>query len=80
LYALSDTVLSNGDKYEILKYSTDPSRAVYDASLAEVGANKGYYRVTESVVNGRIYEWVAPLNGVPQGNYEPREQVFLPDK
>lgn len=76
MYATKDSVV-NGIVYpEIYYYSTNPEMAFYRPSFSLVGLNKGNYRQINSTANGKVYEWMAPLNGVPQGDYEP--VILLP--
>ncbi|MBK6263727.1 hypothetical protein JKA74_01665 [Marivirga sp. S37H4] len=79
LYARMDTV-TEGNTYSIFHFSKDPERAFYQVYFSLVGENKGNYIVSNSAENAVIYQWVAPLNGVPQGNYAPLKQVALPKK
>ena len=80
LYLQQDTVVNSILYQNILVYSTTPETAVYKASFSNVGANKGDYIQTNSVANGRVFQWVAPLDGVPQGNFVPKTQLIPPIK
>lgn len=55
---------------EIFRFSTQPDSAVYRVRFTEVGPGKGSYRRQKLAGNGWIYEYVEPLNGEPQGDYE----------
>lgn len=77
LYAKTDTVDSQGKPYSIFKYSTDPQRAVYQVSFSQVAA--GDYRQLPLGLNGKVYEWVAPVNGVSQGGYSPNTPIVTPN-
>jgi hypothetical protein len=80
LYDKRDTVV-NGTVYSnILVFSTNPDSALYKASFSNVGANKGDYVQVNSIANGRVYKWVVPVNGIPQGNYVPKTQLIPPIK
>ncbi|MCB2197082.1 MAG: hypothetical protein KQH79_14570 [Bacteroidetes bacterium] len=79
LYEKLDTIF-NGTNYTIYKYSTDPTRAIYQVGFNLVGVNKGNYIKIQSAANGKVYEWVAPESGVPQGNYEPVRLLISPKK
>ena len=57
--------------YTIYKYSTNENITLYSPSFTYMGARKGNYRLASSTANGRVYEWIAPEDGVPQGDYEP---------
>lgn len=78
LYQQKDTLV-NGQTFRILVYTTDSS-GIYRASFTETGANRGDYQLLQSTANGRIYAWVAPINGVPQGSYAPVKIVPTPTK
>ncbi|HZF99712.1 MAG TPA: hypothetical protein VEY71_01855, partial [Chitinophagales bacterium] len=55
----------------VFQYSTNPDSAVYDVRFSYVGPGKGNYAIANTTVNGRVYKWVQPVSGVPQGSYEP---------
>lgn len=74
LYAKIDTVY-NGIHDSIFVYSTNPDSAKYNLSFSDVGAQKGNYIPLYNGSNGKVYQWVQPVNGVPQGNFEPA--IFL---
>ena len=69
LYRKVDTLV-NGAHDSVYVYSTDKINAKYDLSFAEVGFNKGNYILSSSAANGKVYQWIAPQNGIPQGSYE----------
>lgn len=52
-------------------FSANPDSATFDVSFSDVGQGNGHYTLEDANVNGRIYRWVAPVSGVPQGRYEP---------
>jgi hypothetical protein len=79
-YMLTDTVIGATVYDSIFIYSTDPDFALYRVSFAFAGANKGNYRKGVSAANGRVYEWVAPVDGVPQGDYVPYRLIITPKK
>lgn len=61
-------------------YSTNPDSARYNLNFIETGVNKGNYIPLYDNANGKTYQWVAPVNGVPQGNYEPATFLVTPKK
>jgi hypothetical protein len=77
LYQKLDSTI-NGVLYELFQYSTDPLKAFYQLSFSNVGSNGGNYIQEVSSVNGRVYSWVAPVNGIPQGSYEPVVTIVSP--
>lgn len=80
LYAQKDTLTANGFYENIFVYSRNPQEAFWQVVFTEVGAGKGNYRLRQTLQNGRVFEWVEPLGGVPQGNFEPISLVPLPQK
>ncbi|MBL7836442.1 MAG: hypothetical protein JNM67_02900, partial [Bacteroidetes bacterium] len=67
---------------DILVFTNDPNSdsVFYTATFSLVGDNKGDYILTASSANGRVYAWVAPVNGVPQGNYVPFVSLVAPQR
>jgi len=80
LYELTDTLV-NGFLYDsVFRYSTNPERAKYQLGFSYVGENMGNYRPEISNANGKVYKWIALVNGVKQGNYEPVTLLVTPKK
>ncbi|MDX5417643.1 MAG: hypothetical protein LPK09_00390, partial [Hymenobacteraceae bacterium] len=81
LYARRDTLYNNGQSIAtVYEYSTDPDLAHFNVRFTEVGRQRGDYVAVNNAVNGRVYRWVAPVNGVPQGNYAPVRVIPTPRK
>jgi hypothetical protein len=76
-YRKTDTLV-NSLPYRIYVYSTDTAKAKYILKFSIVGAGKGNYVQVSSSANGRVFAWIAPVNGVPQGNYEPVIPLVTP--
>ena len=64
----------------IFEYSNNPDDELFNVRFSLVGTNKGNYILKNSSANGRIYEFVQPINTIPQGNYEPIIQLVSPTK
>ncbi len=79
LYAKRDTVM-NGIAYTIYVFSNDKDSARYNLSFSDVGVNRGNYISNFNGANGKVYRWVAPVNGIPQGNFEPASLLVTPKK
>ena len=80
LYRMSDSI-SDGLFYDsIFVYSRNPDSAFYRVGFTNVGENQGDYVLQSTLANGRIFRWVAPENGVPQGSYKPVRLVVTPKK
>ena len=70
LYQRIDTVIA-GESYSIYQYCSDPLQRLYRVGFSFLGYNKGNYILSVNQTNGRVFVWIAPINGVPQGDYEP---------
>ncbi|HEY0298784.1 MAG TPA: hypothetical protein VGB84_06150 [Arachidicoccus sp.] len=79
MYKRIDTVVNNQHD-SIFVYSTSRDSAKYNLSFTEVGANKGNYVSLFNGANGKVYQWIAPVKGVPQGDYEPAEFLIAPKR
>ncbi len=62
------------------QYSTNPDSAKYNLSFVIVGDGKGNYVPDLNGANGKAYRYVAPVNGVKQGSYEPALLLVTPKK
>ncbi|MBF4508313.1 hypothetical protein IRZ83_16675 [Flavobacterium sp. JLP] len=65
---------------EVYEYSNNSSDVLYNVKFSLVGNNLGNYIVQNNNSVERIYEYVAPVNGIPQGSYEPIVQLVPPIK
>ncbi len=77
-YIKRDTVVNFLIYSPIYIYSTDPDSAKYTVKFSNVGAGKGNYIQVASAANGRVYKWVAPINDIPQGSFEPLIPLVSP--
>jgi hypothetical protein len=81
LYQKIDTVYNSGASHDsIYIFSTNPDSAIYNLSFLEVGQGFGNYIPDLNGANGKVYRWIAPVNGVKQGNYEPAVFLVTPKK
>jgi len=76
LYELRDSLGYDS----VLVYSIDSSQQLYAASFANLGPFQGNYIQVQSNANGRVFKWVPPVNGQPQGSYEPVKQLIAPNR
>jgi hypothetical protein len=77
---MTDTLV-NGIHYDsIFVYSANQDSAHYHVGFTVVGYGKGDYILTQNMVNGRVYAWVSPVGGVPQGNYAPVMLLVTPKR
>lgn len=71
------TLLNGVEMYE---YSNNPDDVLYNLKFSLVGSNKGNYTLSNAVAVNKIYQYTAPINEIPQGNYEPTIQLVAPTK
>ena len=62
----------------VLVFSVSPDSALFRASFTYVGPKGGNYVFQGSNALGKIFRWVAPVNGVPQGDYEAARLIITP--
>lgn len=79
-YELKDSLV-NGILYDsVFIYTNSSEVELYNLSFSYVGVGLGNYTTDKNSLNQRVYKWVAPVNGVPQGEYEPIELIITPKK
>ncbi len=76
LYKMIDTLGYDS----VFIYSTDSTAQLFEVSFTYLGQNKGNYKIANYAANGKIYEWVLPVNGKPQGEYEPIRIINAPKR
>ena len=64
----------------VLIFTNNIDSAKYRANFKFLGENNGNYVIDKYTANGKIYKWVAPINGIPQGLYEPVILLVAPQK
>ncbi|HNU59259.1 MAG TPA: hypothetical protein PKI08_04840, partial [Aquaticitalea sp.] len=65
---------------EVYVFSNNPEDVLYSVKFNFVGEHQGDYVLTNSNAISNIYEYVAPISGVPQGNYAPLVRLIAPTK
>lgn len=63
---------------EALVFSNNPNDELFSARFTLVGDNLGNYVISSVDAISTIYQYVEPIAGVPQGNYEPVFQLIAP--
>lgn len=83
LYRLLNDTTANGQTYSnVYVYSNNPEAELFTLSFTELGPGQGNYVLSESNLNGRLYEWIPPdpETGRPQGRFEPVIKLIAPLK
>jgi len=65
---------------EIFVFSNNPDDELFNVKFTRVGDNQGSYIISNINAISNIYEYVSPIAGVLQGNYEPIVQLIAPTK
>lgn len=65
---------------ETFVFSNNPNDELFNVKFTFVGVHNGNYKIQTTVATGRIYEYIAPVNGIAQGSYEPIVQLVAPNK
>lgn len=79
-YRLTDSLV-NGLLYDsVFIYSQSRDSQLYELSFSFVGAGAGNYIPDKNALNQRVYRWLEPIDGIPQGSYEPIILIITPKK
>ena len=71
------TIVSGISTFEYSNNSTD---ILYSVKFSFVGNNLGNYVLSNTSAIGKIYQYIAPIAGVLQGNYEPIIPLVAPNQ
>jgi hypothetical protein len=77
-YKKIDTLVNDILYRDVYVYTLIPDTERYRLRFSIVGPGKGNYVQIRSTANGKVYEWRAPVDGVPQGSYEPVVPLVTP--
>ena len=80
MYKMVDSLIYSVLYDSIFVYSTNPDSAHYRLGFSNVGQGNGNYIQQQTAANGRVFKWVAPLNGLKQGTYAPVILLIAPQK
>jgi len=78
LYNKIDSITSFGTYPGIFVYSSDSAH--WRVTFSNVGQGNGDYIQDSSSVNGRVFKWLEPANGVHFGTYAPVGLLITPKK
>ena len=80
LYRKLDSTIAANVYQNVYVYSNNPSVNLYSLSFSNLGQGKGNYVQLQNASNGKSFKWVAPINAVPQGDWEPVVLLVTPKK
>ncbi len=79
LYQRIDSAAVTG-VYTIYIYTGNTDSSYWQVRFSDVGLHNGNYIQDITSVNGRLFKWIEPVNGIRQGNYEPVALLVTPKK
>ncbi|MEM1001475.1 MAG: hypothetical protein AAGH46_02375, partial [Bacteroidota bacterium] len=65
---------------EIFVFSNDPEDDLFSVTFTNIGPNNGDYILANINAINNIYEYIAPIDGVSQGNFAPVIQLVAPER
>ncbi len=68
------------DGVEAFVFSNNPEDELFSVRFTLVGNNNGNYVISDKNAISRIFQYVAPVDGVKKGNYEPIIRLNAPIK
>lgn len=82
LYKKVDTTYKNAAGTlvhdSVYVFSTDATQTLYSLSFSNVGPGYGNYMPDLNGINGSVYYYIPPVNGVMQGSYEAAQFLVTP--
>ena len=80
LYRKTDSLVNAVLYPGVFVLSTNPADDLYSLAFSFLGTGKGNYVLIVNATNGKTYQWVAPVNGIKQGDWEPLTLLVAPKK
>ncbi len=70
----------NVNGVDVFEFSNNSEDELYRVNFTAVGPQQGNYSIKSSNAISNIYEYIAAINGVKQGDFEPITQLVAPVK
>ncbi len=80
LYRKIDTIVNGQLFTDIYIRNTDPTVTSYQVGFSYTGPFTGDYTLGGDQTNGKVYVWVAPVDGQSQGEYSAVQRLVTPKK
>lgn len=77
-YEQIDTLTSDLQTVQIFRYSRNSGAELFDVTFTEVNMGEGDYIRRSDLINGVVFQWVSPEDGIRQGNYVPARKIVTP--
>jgi hypothetical protein len=79
IYKKIDTLYNNVHD-SVFVYDSSKTNILYNVSFTYLGTAKGDYVQLLNGANARVFKWVAPVNGIKQGDWAPVILLVTPKK
>lgn len=76
-YVLVDTGIQD---YYLYVAQPDTFATFYRVNFSYVGPGKGFYQITGSTANGKVFKYVGSISGVPAGDYDAVSPLQAPNR
>jgi hypothetical protein len=80
LYRKIDSTIVPNVYPNVYVLSNNPAVDLFTLSFSNLGAGKGNYVQLQNASNGKTFKWIEPVNGIPQGDWEPVVLLVTPKK
>lgn len=80
LYRKLDSTIATNVYPNVYVFSNNASLNLYSLSFSNLGLGKGNYIQLLNASNGKTFKWIEPVNGIPQGDWEPVVLLITPKK
>jgi hypothetical protein len=79
-YQLIDTIINGVFFDSVFVFTPSRTQTSLSVNFSFVGDGNGDYKISNNAVNGRVYEFVPPINGVKQGSFVPYTLLIAPKR
>jgi hypothetical protein len=80
LYRKVDSTIMPNVYPNVYVLSNNAAVDLYTLSFSNLGFGKGNYVQLQNASNGKSFKWLEPVNGIPQGDWEPVVLLVTPKK
>ena len=80
LYRRLDSTIVSTVYPNVYVASNNATLDLYSLSFSNLGQGKGNYVQLQNASNGKTFKWIAPISGIPQGDWEPVVLLITPKK
>jgi hypothetical protein len=79
-YELKDTIIGGTFYDSVFVFTATRTQSSLSVNFSFVGDGNGDYRISNNSINGRVYEFMPPINGQKQGSFVPYTLLIAPKR